>query len=66
MKWRRITEAEALSALDGPDRVEKSIHERINAYKLVGERLLKVTYTDQGGDLMVITVIEKEYAGGPR
>jgi hypothetical protein len=64
MKWRRVAEAEVLSVLDAPDRVEESIDERRNAYKLMGDRLLKVTYVDEEGDIVVITVIEKEGAGG--
>jgi hypothetical protein len=64
MKWRRVAEAEVLSVLDAPDRVEESIDERSNAYKLMGDRLLKVTYVDKEGDVVVITVIEKEGAGG--
>lgn len=55
---------EVLSVLNGPDRVEPSIHERSNAYKQLGDRLLKVTYVKQGEDLAVITVIEKESVGG--
>jgi hypothetical protein len=66
MKWRRVSEAEVLSIMDGPDRVEESIDERSNAYKLVGDRLLKVTYVDDDGDIVVITVIEKESVGGQR
>jgi hypothetical protein len=64
MKWRRVSEAEVLSVLDFPDRVEQSIDERRNAYKRVGDRLLKVTYVDEEGAAMVITVIEKERVGG--
>jgi hypothetical protein len=30
----------------------------------MGDRLLKVTYVDEEGDVVVITVIEKEGAGG--
>jgi len=50
--------------LDAPDRVEESIDERRNAYKLMGDRLLKVTYVDEERDVVVITVIEKEHVGG--
>ena len=64
MKWRRVTEAEVLSVLDSPDRVEQRIDERRNAFKRVGDRLLKVTYVDEEADVMVITVIEKERIGG--
>jgi len=64
MKWRGVSEAEVLSVLDAPDRMEQSIDERSNAYKLVGDRLLKVTYVDEERDVVVITVIEKEHVGG--
>jgi len=59
MKWRRVSEAEVLSALDAPDRVEQSRDERINVYKSVGDRFLKATYVEEAGDIVVITVIEK-------
>jgi hypothetical protein len=32
----------------------------------VGDRLLKVTYVDEAGDIVVVTVIEKESFGGQR
>jgi hypothetical protein len=47
MKWRRISEAEVLSILNAPDRAEQSIDERRNAFKLVGNRLLKATYVEE-------------------
>jgi hypothetical protein len=64
MRWRRVSEAEVLSVLDAPVRKEQSIDKRSNAYKLVGDRLLKVTYVDEEADVVVITVIEKERVGG--
>jgi Domain of unknown function (DUF4258) len=63
MKWRRVSEAEVLSVLNAPDRIEQSIDERRNAYKLVDNRLLKVTYMEEEGDVVVVTVIEKERVG---
>jgi hypothetical protein len=63
MKWRRVSEAEVLSVLNAPDRVEQSIDDRRNAYKLVGNRLLKATYVEEEGDVVVVTVIEKESVG---
>ena len=62
MKWRRVSEADAVSVLVAPDRVEQSLYGRINAYKLLGDRLLKVTYVEENGNIVVITVIEKESA----
>ena len=60
MKWRRVSEAEVLSVLEVPDRTEQSLDERSNAYKRVGDRCLKVTHKDEAGNVVVITVIEKE------
>jgi hypothetical protein len=64
MKWRRVSEAKVLSVLDVPDRTEQSVGERSNAYKQVGNRWLKVTHKENAGDVVVITVIEKERLGG--
>lgn len=43
MKWRRVSEADVVRVIETPDRVEPSQDERINAYKLLGDRLLKAT-----------------------
>ena len=66
MKWRRVSEAEVLSVFNVPDRIEQSIDDRRNAYKLVSNRLLKVTYVEEAGDVVIVTVIEKESVGGYR
>jgi len=59
MKWRQVSEAEIVSVIQAPDRIEPIRDERINAFKLVGERLLKATYVEEVGNIVVITVIEK-------
>jgi hypothetical protein len=59
MKWRRVSEADVVSVIEAPDRVEQSGDERINAHKLLGDRLLKATYVEEEGNIVVITVIEK-------
>jgi hypothetical protein len=63
MKWRQVSEAEVLSVLNVPDRIEQSIDDRRNAYKLVSNRLLKVTYVEEAGGVVIVTVIEKESVG---
>ena len=62
MKWRRVSEADAVRVFEVPDRVEQSLDGRVNAYKLLGDRLLKATYVEDKGNIVVITVIEKESA----
>jgi len=63
MKWRRISEQDVLKVLDAPDSVEESIGERKNAFKLLSDRLPKVTYKEEGSDRLVITAIEKTRRG---
>ena len=58
MKWRKVSEDETLAALNLPDHEEKSIEYRINAYKILDDRQLKVTYRRDGSDIVIITVIE--------
>ena len=60
MKWRKVSEAEVAAVLELPDYEEPSIGDRINAYKNVDDRLLKVTHTHEGSNFVVITVIEKQ------
>jgi hypothetical protein len=49
--------------LDDPDRAERGLEDRHNAYNLVDDRFLKVTYVHEEEDIVVITVIEKEGVG---
>ena len=60
MKWRNVSEPDVLRTLEAPDREERSIGERINAYKVIENRLLKVTYKRESFDTVVVTVIEKK------
>jgi hypothetical protein len=60
MKWRNVSATETVAVLEQPDREEKSTSNRINAYRLLNDRFLKVTYKREGSDVVVVTVIEKE------
>ena len=59
MKWRRVSESDVVGVLDAPERTEQSTDDPINAYKLMDDRLLKVTYVEEQGNIVVVTVIEK-------
>lgn len=59
MKWRRVSEAEVVRVIEAPDRVEPSKDGRINAFRTLGNRLLKATFIEDQPDIVVITVIEK-------
>jgi hypothetical protein len=55
-----VSEAEVAAVLELPDREEQSISDRINAYRNVEDRLLKVTHIREGSNFVVVTVIEKQ------
>jgi hypothetical protein len=59
MKWRKIAEKEIREIVIDPERVEDSMHGRKNAFKKIGDRLLKVTYKDDGEKLVIITAVIK-------
>jgi hypothetical protein len=44
MKWRKISEAEIELATYSPDDLEQSEKNRVNAYKKIKNKILKVTY----------------------
>jgi len=59
MKWRKITEKEAKSAIGNPDMFVKTIKGRKNAFKIIKGRQLKITYKPEDGILTVITAMVK-------
>ena len=60
MKWRKISEDEARSAINDPDNLADTVKGRKNASKIVGSRSLKITYKQEGQTLTVITALVKE------
>jgi len=59
MKWRQITEAEMESTITDPDMQQDSIKGRKNAFKTLGGRLVKVTYSREGDDIVIVTAVTK-------
>lgn len=59
MKWRRISEEEVYQTLEKPDKIEESVRERMNAYKSIGKRFLKVTYKQLSGEILIVSVVDK-------
>lgn len=59
MKWRRISEEEVSLALENPDKVEETVRGRMNVYKLIGEKYIKVTYKEFSDYTLIISVVEK-------
>ncbi|MDN3515840.1 MAG: DUF4258 domain-containing protein [Candidatus Brocadia sp.] len=59
MKWRKISEEETSLALENPDKVEESIKGRVNTYKSIGRRYIKVTYKEFPEEILIISVVDK-------
>ena len=59
MKWRKISEEEVFSVINEPDKSETSIKGRINLYKGIGQRYLKVTYKEFSKEILIISVVDK-------
>lgn len=59
MKWRRISEEEVNLVLENPDKIEESIRGRMNVYKTIGERYIKVTYKKLSHETLIISVVDK-------
>jgi hypothetical protein len=59
MKWRKISEEEIYLALENPDKIEESIKGRINIYKSIGQRYIKVTYKKLSDEILIISVVDK-------
>lgn len=59
MKWRKISEDEVNSVLNGPDKTEQSIKGRTNVYKTLGSRYIKVTYKEFSDEILIISVVDK-------
>lgn len=60
MKWRRISEEDVKTVVSSPDDVQATSKSRKNAMKAMGNRLLKVTYTEEQEKIVVITAIDKK------
>jgi len=65
MKDRAVDEKEVESVIENPDSLEKSVKGRLNAYKFVGDRYLRVTFREEVGHVVVVTVtVRKKSFGG--
>ncbi|MFZ3072891.1 MAG: DUF4258 domain-containing protein [Thermodesulfobacteriota bacterium] len=59
MKWRDIGEDDVREAVSAPEAIEDSIKNRKNALKHIGQKWLKVTFTQEIGRIVIVTVIDK-------
>lgn len=59
MRWHRIDEHLIQRALEAPDWEEPSVEGRINRWKRIGERFLRVTYKEEPERIVVISAVIK-------
>jgi len=59
MKWRKISESDIETALTDPDKVEMTEKNRLNAYKYINNRLIKVTFCQDEDSIRIITALRK-------
>lgn len=59
MKWRNISQQEVEAVLSKPDKMEQAECGRINAFKQVGVRYLKVTYKEYPAEWLIISAVDK-------
>jgi hypothetical protein len=59
MKWRKIGEDDVGEVVNNPDYFEYSVQGRINAFKMIQGRLLKITYKVEETEIIVITAMVK-------
>ncbi len=55
MKERGVAEEEAEFTLEHPDAVEPSVKGRLNSYKFVNGRFLRITWKEEADRRLVIT-----------
>lgn len=60
MRLHKITKLEAQAAIEHPDFVEPSEEGRLNAWKKVSEKFLRVTYKKEAGRFLVVTAVKKK------
>lgn len=60
MRLHRITEAEIESAIDNSDFIEPSSEGKLNAWKRVSEKYLRVTFKEKAGKVLIITAVKKK------
>lgn len=59
MKWRRISEREIKKTLEASDKTESCGEKRMNAFKSLGRKLIKVSYVIEDDRVVIVSVVDK-------
>lgn len=60
MKEREITEEELKTTIKEPEHIEPSVKGRMNAFKFLNGRFLRVTYKKEGDFISVVTAVKRK------
>ena len=60
MRWRDISKEEVIYVIENFERIEDDIKNRKNVFATVSGRYLKVTFVEEKGKIVVLSVVEKE------
>ena len=60
MQWRKISEQEVEQTLRNPDKIDSLPDRRQNAFKMLGERYIRVSYRDTEMKKIIISVVDKK------
>lgn len=59
MEWRNISQFEVEQTLREPEKTEFTVQGRKNAFRVIGDRYIKVTYRELEGEILIISVVDK-------
>ena len=59
MRWRKISKDEVEKTLEKPDKTELTSEGRINAFKTIGNRYIKITYRELSEEILIISAVDK-------
>ena len=64
MRWHRITESEIEMSIYNSDFRESFLGDKINAWKKLSEKYLRVTYKEEAERIFIITAVKKKKGWG--
>ncbi len=59
MKWRNITKEEVEEVFKLPEKSESTVKGRLNVFKKIGDRYLKVTFKEFEEYILIISAVDK-------
>ena len=60
MRWHRVTEAEVAESLRSPIFQEPGIEDTTHSWKASGNTFIRVTWLEEMGEVLVITVVRRQ------